>query len=409
MHSSRSRHAVIVGAGPAGAVLANLLATRGVRVTLLERQTDFAREFRGEVLVPSGVHVLRSLEMDAVLDRVPGTTPEAFEFYANRSRVLRVDMTRDVRLDPPPRIFSQPALLEAIVSETERRSDLRFERGASVKELSRENGRVSGLRVRTLEGERQIDADLVIGCDGRASVVRRQAALEVESEDPPMDIVWCKIPSPESWNHAKIARFCVGRGQLFVCYVTYDGLLQIGWVIPKGGFGELKRRGIDEWVGEMAEHAPADLSDHLLQSRDRLVHPFLLSTAADHVRDWSVPGALVLGDAAHTMSPVGGQGLNIALRDAVSAANHLVPVLREGGSAESIDAVLRRIEAERKPEVRQIQRMQAMPPKILLRHTWWAEILRQAPKLLRFAPVQRLAGQLAQPFLFGTEELDLRV
>ena len=409
MHSSVSRHAVIVGAGPAGAVLANLLATRGVQVTLLERQTDFAREFRGEVLVPSGVRVLRSLEMDEVLDQVPGTTPAVLEFYSNRRCVLRIDATPDVLPDPPPQIISQPALLEAIVAETQRRSDLCFERGASVKELTHESGRVSGVRVRTLEGERHIAADLVIGCDGRASLVRRQAPLEVERADPPMDIVWCKIPAPKSWGGKNITRFCIGRGHLFICYVAYDGLLQIAWVIPKGSYGELKQRGIDEWVSEMADHVPADLSDHLRQSRNQLVHPFLLSTAADHVRHWSVPGALVLGDAAHTMSPVGAQGLNIALRDAVCAANHLVPVLREGGTADAIDAALRRIEAERKPEVQRLQRMQALPPKILLRHTWWAELLRQVPRLLRFAPVQTLAGRLAQPFLFGTSELRLRV
>lgn len=402
-------HAVIVGAGPAGAVLANLLATRGVRVTLLERQSDFAREFRGEVLAPSGMVVLQSLGMDDVLARVPQSLPSSLELYANRRLVFRVDGNADTLPDPQPRIYSQPALLEAIVAETQRSTDLHFERGASVKELLHVGGRVVGLRVRTEAGERHLEADLVIGCDGRASVVRRQAAFEVESEELPMDIVWCKLPRPASWRGDRVARFCLGRGHLFICYVAYDDLLQTAWVIPKGSFGELRRRGVEEWVNEMADHVPPDLSDHLRQNKDRFVHPFLLSTAADRVRDWSVPGALLLGDAAHTMSPVGAQGINIALRDAVSAANQLVAVLREAGSPDAIDAAARLVGAERAPEVRRLQFMQSIPPKVLFPRTWWAELLRQLPWLMRFPPARGLAGRLAQPFLFGTRELSLRV
>ncbi len=412
MNAPRSRHVVVVGAGPAGAVLANLLATRGVRVTLLERQSDFSREFRGEALAPSGTIVLESLGMRDVIAKVPQAIPSTFEFYANRRRVFRLEADPDSAGSPPMRIFSQAALLEAIVAETQRTSELRFQRGASLKQLLRADGpqsRVVGVRVRTETGEQRIEADLVIGCDGRASVVRRQAGLEVESQEVPMDVVWFKIPPPTSWQGDKMLRFCIGRGHLFICYVGWDSLLQIAWLIPKGSYGDLRQRGLDEWVNDMALHVPPDMSEHLRQHRDQLVHPFLLSTAADRVRHWSAPGALVLGDAAHTMSPVGGQGVNIALRDAVSAANQLVPVLLEGGSPEAIDAATRRIEWERAPEVKQIQRMQAMPPKIVLRQTWWAELARQVPKLLRFAPTRRIAMRLSQPFQFGTTELKLRV
>lgn len=405
-----SHHVIVVGAGPAGAVLAHLLATRGTRVTLLERQSDFAREFRGEVLAPSGMSVLRSLGIDEALAPVPKRPLAGLVLYINRRQVFRFDAGEDVLPDPPPTVFSQPALLEAIVAETHRRAPFAFERGASVKELVRENGRIRGVRVRTPEGERNIDADLVIGCDGRASVVRRQAPLEVEKSDPPMDVVWCKVPRPESWHDDRAARFCMGSGNLFVGYVAYDDQLQCAWLIPKGSFGELRRRGIDEWVHEMAEHVPPDLSDHLRRNRDRLTHPFLLDVVADRVRHWSVPGALVIGDAAHTMSPVGGQGLNIALRDAVAAANQLVPVLREGGSLEALDAAAARVERERAPEVRLVQRLQSLPPRVMLRKTWWAEVLRQIPWLLRFAPMRAAAAQRAlQPFLFGVEELALRV
>ncbi|HIF95139.1 MAG: FAD-dependent monooxygenase [Myxococcales bacterium] len=409
MSSADSRHAVIVGAGPAGAVLANLLATRGVRVTLLERQAEFAREFRGEALMPGGIAVLKNLGMDEVLETVPQITPQSFEFYANRKRVFRLEGELAGDTDLQPRIYSQPALLEAIVAGTRLRSDMKFERGASVKELLHGNGRVVGLRVRTSEGERQIDADLVIGCDGRSSIVRRKAPLEVKSQDLPMDVLWSKLPAPDIWQGKPSVCACIGKGHLFFAYMAYDGLMQIAWIIPKGSFGELRERGTDEWVSDMANHVPLELSDHLLKHKDRLVHPFLLSTAADCVRRWSIPGAMVIGDAAHTMSPVGGQGVNIALRDAVVAANHLVPVLQSGGSLEAIDAAALRIEEERMPEVSRIQSLQATPPKIMLRDTWWAELARQVPRLMRFAPVRALASRAAQPALFGTADVRLQV
>lgn len=407
--SNERRHVIIVGAGPAGAALAHFLATRNVRVTLLERQTDFAREFRGEALSPSGVEVLDQLQMDDVLEKVPQVSPEHFELYSNRKLVL--EMTPD-DIDPEapaPRIYSQPALLEAIVGETLRTTDLVFERGASVKELLRENGRVVGVRVRTAAGERRLMSDLVIGCDGRASVVRRDLALEVSREDLPMDVLWSKIPAPSNWKGVAKVMACIGNGHLLLMYVNYEGLLQLAWVIRKGSFGELRDRGFKNLIAEVAGHGPVSLADHLIKHSGDLVHPFLLSTAADCVSEWSSPGALVLGDAAHTMSPVAGQGINIALRDTVVAANHLAPVLRSGGSAEEIDAVAKQIEIERMPEVSFVQDMQSKFPRIMLQQTRRAAMMRRVVTMVRFAPVRALAARGLQPFMFGTSEVKLNV
>lgn len=408
--SSEPSQVLIVGAGPAGAALAHLLATRGIAVTLLERQSDFAREFRGEVLTPSGVDVLDALGLGTALGRVPQATPTSMTAYLKREPILEVPFAPESFEGNPPRIFSQPALLEAIVSDALQKSPrLRFLRGASVKELLHENGRVVGVRARTEKGEEKLLADLVVGCDGRASVVRRGAGIVVDSEELPMDIVWCKLPVPESFGDDRPAFFSIGDGHLFIAYVAYDRLLQVAWVILKGEYGELRRQPVDRWVGEMADHAPRHLSAHLRDNAERFVHPFLLDTAADRVRSWWTPGAMVLGDAAHTMSPVGGQGLNIALRDAVVAANHLVPVLAAGGAPSQINDAARRIEAERLPEVKTIQRMQSIPPRFILKRTWWAEALRQVPKLLRFAPVRTLAAHNARPFLYGTTDVTLQV
>ena len=155
-------------------------------------------------------------------------------------------------------------------------------------------------------------------------------------------------------------------------------MLQVGWVILKGTFGDLRGRGIEQWMEEMANHVSPDFADHLRAHRDAVQKPFLLDVVSDCVDCWSTPGALVIGDAAHTMSPVGGQGINVALRDAIVAANHLVPVLSQPAPHDNlIAAALDAIEAERMAEVRPIQALQAQPPKVLLSRAWWGDPVRR--------------------------------
>ena len=318
---------IVVGAGPAGASLAYLLADRGIEVALVERQRDFAREFRGEVLLPSGVDALEQMGLGEAYRRVPKWQPRSLTVYLNRKLVV------DLALDPaffgghPPAAVSQPGLLEAIVAEAAARPAFRFLRGASVRELLRDGERISGVRIQTDEGSEELRAPLVVGADGRASIVRRRGGFAALENAPPMDIVWCKVPALPGLDGA---RGYAGGGHLLLVYRTFGDQLQVGWAILKGTFGELRRRGIEQWVGEMAEHVTPDLAEHLRRHAGALTHPFLLDVVSDRVTCWSAPGALLLGDAAHTMSPVGGQGLNLALRDAIVAANHLVPVLRAG-------------------------------------------------------------------------------
>ncbi len=401
------RRVIVVGAGPAGASLAFLLADRGIEVTLLERQRDFAREFRGEVLLPSGIEALEQLGLRWVFDAVPHARPQTLEAYLNRARVARVEAEPDFFGGRPPTPLSQPALLEAIVSEAGKRSSFRFLRGAAAHDLLREGGRIVGVRIRVDGQESDLGADLVVGTDGRRSLVRRQGGFRASAQDLPMDIVWCKAPPLDA---IRGVRMYVGRGNLLFAYRSWDDRVQIAWVILKGTFGELHRQGIDAWVREMAGHVSDDLAAHLRASVEELRHPFLLDCRADRVASWSVPGALLLGDAAHTMSPVGGQGINLALRDVVVAANHLVPVLRDDGSPETIDAACGCVQAERDPEVRAIQRLQAIPPRVLLQRAFWGEYARRLLALLLPTSVgRRLAAANARPFLFGTGEARLRV
>ncbi len=402
---------VIVGAGPAGASLAFLLARRGIEVTLVERRRDFAREFRGEVLTPSGVEAFAQMGLGSVLDEVPSYSPERAELYLNAGKVIDVSLTggtdgeeSDVRM----LAVSQPALLEMLVSRAGQYDNFAFLRGASVRQLLRDNGRVSGVRIRHDGAEQDLPAALVIGADGRNSVIRKQAGFTLSHASAPMDIVWCKVPCPDFWPGV---RGYVGRGHLLAAYHTWGDDLQLGWVILKGTFDELRSEGVAAWIEEMCNHTSADLAAHIRANADRLANPFLLDVVSDRVARWQAPGVMVIGDAAHTMSPVGGQGINIAVRDSIVAANHLVPLL-SGATVELalLDQALHDIEAERLPEVEHIQKLQAMPPRVVLSRSWWGEPARRLlASLLGRERVRARAGKRVGVFLHGVTEVELQV
>jgi 2-polyprenyl-6-methoxyphenol hydroxylase-like FAD-dependent oxidoreductase len=226
----------------------------------------------------------------------------------------------------------------------------------------------------------------------------------------PMDVVWFRLPRPDFLAEDEHFRFYVGSGHLLLAAPVYGGALQIGWVIAKGSYGDLRARGLPEWIDAMAAHVSSDLAEHLRRHRGDAALPFLLSTVSDRVLTWTRPGVLVLGDAAHTMSPVGAQGINVALRDALEAANELVPVLAAGSEPAALDAACRRVEALRAPEVREIQRLQAFPPRILLSQAWWARLaLRLLPPILASDIARARGGTVFRRFAFGVTDVRLRV
>ncbi len=398
----------IVGAGPAGAALAQILASRGVRVALIERQSDFAREFRGEVLMPSGLRVLAAMGLEEAVAALPLQRPDRLLVHRNRQRVFEFELGPEV-LPEAPIALSQPHLLELLVARASEHPGFHFVRGGVVRDLWVEGERVRGLRLQARAGESQLRCDLVVGADGRGSVVRRRGGFETRSIGTPMDVVWCKMP----WSDADAgnpARVYVGGGHLLIALRSPDDRLQVAWVILKGTYGELRSRGLEGWVEEMAHHVDDDLAAHLRAHVSDISRPFLLDARTERVRGWSAPGVLLLGDAAHTMSPVGGQGLNVALRDAVVAANHLVPVLREGGAPEALDAAAARVEPERGPEIDRIQQLAAQPPRLVMRAGPIAAMARGLILwLLRSPRVRSAAAGPANDFFFGVTDVQLRV
>jgi 2-polyprenyl-6-methoxyphenol hydroxylase-like FAD-dependent oxidoreductase len=392
----------IVGAGPAGAGLAALLARRGAAVTLIERRRDFDREFRGEVLMPSGVSALEQIDPPGLFDGLPLRPQTHVTVYLRGRPVLDEDLPVGVRV----LAISQPALLERLVAAAGTAGRFEFLRGASVRSLSRDGDRIRGVEITHGGVERSIAADLVIGADGRHSIVRRLAALHPVELHPPMDVVWGKLPMPEHWQGVSA---WADRGHLLIAYRSWDDRLQFGWVILKGTFGALRARGVGEWVEAMASHVTPDFADHLRAHAHSVERPFLLEAASDRVACWSAPGVLLIGDAAHTMSPVGAQGINVALRDAIVAANHLVPILDRPERA-AVDRALAAIERERLPEVTRIQALQAQPPRLILSRAWWAEPLRRAAAhMLTRATARTAFAGVASTFAFGVTEVKLEV
>ena len=399
-------HVLIVGAGPAGAGLALLLADRGVRVTLVERQQDFEREFRGEILLPSGLHALDQMGVLGDLEGVRSQAQNALSVYMNGESVFKEAFDGAVFGDYPVLALSQADLLEKLVDLAARNSNFQLMRGASVKDLTFDGDRVTGVRIRTADGEKHVTADLVVGADGRASIVRKKGGFKLTESSPPLDVVWCKLPCPPTWDGP---RAYIGRGHLLLAYRSWDQQLQLAWIINKGSFGELKSRGIGEWLEDMALQVSPDLAMHIRSHIQSVSRPFLLDAASNCVECWSIPGALLIGDAAHVMSPVGGQGINIALRDAIVAANHLVPVL-SGPGLVGLGHALVAIESERMPEISKIQRLQSQPPKIALSSAWWGEPLRKLISCLVARPgIRAFIAARGRELPFGVTDVELEV
>jgi 2-polyprenyl-6-methoxyphenol hydroxylase-like FAD-dependent oxidoreductase len=371
---------VIVGAGPAGMALAYLLARRGVGVTVLETHHDFARTFRGEGLQRSGMDAFRQMGLGEQFDRIPHAEVRVIEIYSGGRLVVRADAAGLGRARA--RLVSQPALLQLLADEAGRHPSFRLERGVTMRDFLREGGRVIGVRAGAADGPREYRADLVVGADGRHAATRKHSGLPELSAPQGYDVLWLKVPYPEAYPDPTTGAFEMAAGRAAVAFPTADRQLQVGFVIPKGGFAALRARGPEGWTEELIGRLPAYLADHLRAHREAVAAATLLNVVCGRLTEWTAPGLLLIGDAAHPMSPVGGQGVNIALRDALVAANHLCPVLSAGGDPSALDAAARRVRDERWPEVEAVQRMQEHQARVLFTTDRWGT--RLANRLLPF-------------------------
>jgi 2-polyprenyl-6-methoxyphenol hydroxylase-like FAD-dependent oxidoreductase len=391
---------VIVGAGPAGSALAYLLARRGVDVTLLERHSSFERTFRGDGLQPSGIDAFDQMGLGGRLRALPQAVVRTIEIYQRGRRVCRIATES---LGFIPCFVPQPAVLAMLTAQSSLHPSFQLRMGTSVRELVWAGDRVVGVRTDGPDGPAELAADLVVGTDGRYSMVRKLANFTELRSPQHFDVLNFHVPFPDFWPDHATVRLELGPGCLTGGIPTADGRLWVGMTIQKGQYKELRAAGPGGLTEELLRRTSPDLAAHLRSNAEALAHPVLLDVIVGRLATWTAPGLLLLGDAAHPMSPNGGQGINVALRDALVAANHLCPVLTRGNEAALIDAAAREVAVERMPEIVAIQEHQRKQTQTFLRSDrWWSRLAMQLlPLLARTGVAHLLIGKRLRALQHG--------
>jgi len=340
----------IAGGGPAGMMLGFLLARAGVRVTVLEKQADFFRDFRGDTVHPSTLELIVELGLIDEFLKLPHQKIETLTGQVGAERLQMVDFRHLPTHCKFIAMMPQWDFLNFLAEHAGRYKTFDLRMQAEAIGLIEENGRVVGLNARTPDGALTIRADLVVGCDGRHSMVRAKAGLKSDDYGAPMDVLWFRMSRKDS-DKADVFGH-IEAGKLMVMFDRGD-YWQCAYVIPKGGIERVKSEGLDAFRARVVEMSPF-VSDRVgeLKSWDDVK---LLSVTVDRLKKWWRPGLLCIGDAAHAMSPIGGVGINMAVQDAVAAANQLASPLRD---SRATDEDLQAIQDRRVPPVRFTQRMQ---------------------------------------------------
>ena len=316
----------VVGGGPAGMMLAVVLARAGVRVTVLEKHDDFLRDFRGDTVHASTLTLLDELGLGERFAAVPHRTVRRLPIPLRDG----VGLVIDLGLLPGPHkhiaLVPQWDLLELLADAGRREQSFTLRMGAEVTGLLREDGRVAGVRYREAGGGTGVlRARVTVGCDGRTSAVRAASGLRVREFGVPMDVWWFRMPRRET--DVQGVGFRPGD-RAFLIMIDRGGYFQVGYQIRKGSDALLRGEGIEAFQRRVAALAPEFAeSVRTLRSWDDVK---LLSVRLDRMPRWFEPGLLCIGDAAHAMSPVGGVGINLAIQDAVAAARYLAAPLRRG-------------------------------------------------------------------------------
>jgi 2-polyprenyl-6-methoxyphenol hydroxylase-like FAD-dependent oxidoreductase len=344
----------VVGGGPGGAMLVLLLARRGVRVALLEMHKDFDREFRGDTIHPSVMEILDQIGLADKLLEIPHTKVSGPTLKFANGSITPFDLGRLKTRFPYILLAPQSRFLEFITGEAARYPQFKLVMHANVNQLIEENGTVRGVRYAGTEGMQEVRAELTVGADGRFSQIRRLAGFEPVKTSPPMDVLWFRLPKLPSDPEIRGGAFGgIGLGRILVLLERTD-YWQAGLVFPKGHYQELRAQGVEAVRKQIAEIDPR-FAKHA-ESLTDWQQLSLLSVESSRCPLWHKPGLLLIGDAAHVMSPVGGVGINYAIQDAVVAANVLIAPLLAGKVG---DADLAEVQREREWPTRTIQAFQS--------------------------------------------------
>ena len=380
----------IVGGGPAGAVLGLLLARAGIDVVVLEKHADFLRDFRGDTIHASTVQVLEELGLRERFLRLPHQVVPALRASVGGQTFTLVDFSvlgenRSVLLMP------QWDFLDFITTEAARYPGFRLMMETEVTGLRWDGDRVVGVVARRQDDQVEIRSPLIVACDGRDSTVRRAAGLPVRDFGAPMDVLWFRLPRDPGDPQDAFGR--VDRGRMLVL-INRGEYWQTAYVIAKGTLPEIQAAGIEAFRASVARLAPF-LDQRRLEAVRGWDDVKLLRVQVNRARRWHRPGLLLIGDAAHAMSPIGGVGINLAVQDAVAAANILARPLACGTLRE---ADLARVRRRRLPATVVTQALQRLIQARVLRRVVDDRTQVQVPAALQAAlrtrPVQRVVAHL---------------
>ena len=379
---------VIAGGGPAGVMAGLLFARAGCRVQVLEKHADFFRDFRGDTVHPSTLELLRELGLyDEFLKRPHDEIRSITARVAERQIVL-ADLSHLPVKSRFVALMPQWDFLDFLSEEARHYPTFSLRMEAEVVDLVIENGRVAGVRLKDGEEAR---ARLTIAADGRSSILRDKAGLPKKDLGAPIDVLWFRLPKEKTSTNATGGTFGAGT---FVVELDRGDYWQCAYVVPKGAADEIRRKGIATFRKDVARAAP-ELEPVIgtLKNWDQIK---LLSVSLDRLTRWWRHGLLAIGDAAHAMSPVGGVGINLAIQDAVAAANILAGPLARG---QEVDPLLHKVQERRMFPTRVIQGMQkTIHDRILTPLVIRKAVLDEVPFVLRlfdrFPVLRRIPARL---------------
>lgn len=343
----------VVGAGPAGLMLGFLLARAGVRVTVIEKHDDFLRDFRGDTIHPSTLEVMHELGFLEEFLKLPHQQAPKLHAEINGQQATIADFSRLPTRCKFIAFMPQWDFLSFLAGKARTFPNFQLRMGVKFHGLDRRSDRVTGVHIVDASGNPEtIAADLVIGADGRNSSVRKEAGLEVEDLGASVDVLWMQVSRRDDDPAKGMSHGGPNQGLVLIDRGEY---WQCGYVIRKGGFAETQAAGLPALRAKLAAVAPLPAERFEEISDWSQVH--LLNVRMDRLTTWWTPGLLCIGDAAHAMSPVGGVGVNLAIQDAIAAANILAAPLRNG---ELSDAHLRAVQKRRDFPTKATQKVQLL-------------------------------------------------
>ena len=321
-------------------MLGFLLARSGVEVTVLEKHADFLRDFRGDTIHPSTLELMYELGILEEFLKRPHQEVRELAAQVGGETVVMGDFTHLPTHCKFLALMPQWDFLNFVAEKGKRYPEFHLKMQTEALDLIEENGRIVGVRGKTADGPVEIRCGLTVGADGRCSIVRERAGLGVMDLGAPMDVLWMRVSRHSTDPGQTLGRAAAGK--VFIM-IDRDEYWQCGYVIPKGAADEVRGRGIEAFRQQIVSLAPF-LADRVGELQD-WNDVSLLTVKVDRLKKWFRPGLLCIGDSAHAMSPVGGVGINLAIQDAVAAANILAPKLVGGNVSESdLESVQRRRE-----------------------------------------------------------------